>query len=222
MGASISSRLFRATDPVLAQFPQGWTRIERRVDEYADSVRRGCVLGLVQLLDLKDLYTGVHSTQLVQLALAVAQRLGMPNREMEDLEIGATLHDIGKVGVPDAILHKPSRLSEEERAIVRRHPEFGWQVTHVIPGLERASLYILHHHERWDGEGYPGALRGPQIPLGARIVAAVDAFAAMTTSRSYRAALPLEEGLRRLQADSGRQFDPQVVNCFVELATLLG
>ena len=222
MGASTCSRLFRPTDPALNRIPPGWARFERRVDEYADSVRRGCVLGLIQLLDLKDLYTGVHSTQLVQLALAVAQRLGMPSHELEDLEIGATLHDIGKVGVPDSILHKPSRLNEEELALVRRHPEFGWQVTHVIPGLERASLYILHHHERWDGQGYPGALRGPQIPLGARIVAAVDAFAAMTTSRSYRAALALEEGLRRLQADSGRQFDPQVVNCFVELATLLG
>jgi HD-GYP domain-containing protein (c-di-GMP phosphodiesterase class II) len=199
----------------------GWTRIERRVDEFADNVRRGSVLGLIQLLDLKDLYTGVHSTQLVQLALAVAQRLEMSTREMEDLEIGATLHDIGKVGVPDAILHKPTRLTEEELALVRRHPEFGWQVTHVIPGLERASLYILHHHERWDGRGYPGGLKGPEIPLGARIVAAVDAFAAMTTSRSYRVALPPEEGLQRLRSDSALQFDPQVVNCFVELARLI-
>lgn len=188
------------------------------MEEYADSVRRGCVLALVELLDLKDLYTGMHSTQLAQLAMAVGQRLGMSGNELWDLEFGATLHDVGKIGVPDTILHKPGRLTPEERAVVRRHPEFGWQVTHVIPGLERASLYILHHHERWDGGGYPAGLRGTLIPLGARIVAVVDAFAAMTTSRCYRLALPREEAIRRLRADSGIQFDAQVVACFLELA----
>ena len=196
----------------------GRQQAERRLEEYADSLRRGFVLGLVELLDLKDLYTGMHSTQLAQLALAVGQRLGMAGRELTDLEIGALLHDIGKIGIPETILHKPSRLSEEEMALVRRHPEFGWQATRVVPGLERASLYILHHHERWDGCGYPGGLRGPQIPMGSRIVCAVDAFAAMTTSRPYRAALPREEGLRRLRADAQVQFDSQVVECFAEIA----
>lgn len=215
MAALICGSLSKSADRRSGQ-PRPWAPA-RNADDHVDRIRRGCIVGLVQLLDLKDLYTGLHSTQLTQLALAVGQRLGLETRSLSALEIGATLHDIGKIGVPDEILQKPGRLTEQEAALVRRHPEFGWQVTHAIPGLEAASLLILHHHERWDGHGYPGGLCATEIPVGSRIIAVVDAFSAMTTSRSYRTALPHAEAVCRLHADSGTQFDPEVVSCFSEL-----
>ena len=137
---------------------------------------------------------------------------------MADLEMGALLHDIGKIGVPDAILNKPGRLTPEEFEIVKRHPEFGWTVIRNLPGLGQTSLYVLHHHENYDGTGYPARLKGSEIPIGARIVSVIDAFDAMVSSRPYRAGLPLEEAIRRLQEASGTQFDAAVVKSFVPIA----
>jgi HD-GYP domain-containing protein (c-di-GMP phosphodiesterase class II) len=133
------------------------------------------------------------------------------------LEIGALLHDIGKVAVPDSILGKPGRLTDEEFEIVKRHPEFGWTVIRNLPGLEHTSLQILHHHENFDGTGYPAGLKGAEIPIGARIVSVIDAFDAMISTRPYRAGLPLEEVIRRLHAGSGSQFDPLIVQAFVRI-----
>lgn len=181
-------------------------------------LRTSVVCAFNQLLDLKDLNTGVHSTRLAEWALHVAEELGLDENSLGDLEVAALLHDIGKVGIPDAILNKPAKLTSEEYALMKKHPEYGWAVLRQIPGMERASLVILHHHENFNGSGYPAGLRGEEIPLGSRIVSVIDAFDAMVSSRPYRQGLPLEEAERRLLEASSTQFDPDVVKSFLPLA----
>jgi HD-GYP domain-containing protein (c-di-GMP phosphodiesterase class II) len=122
------------------------------------------------------------------------------------------------VGIPDAILQKPARLTETDYDLMKKHPEYGWAVLRNIPGMERASLMILHHHESFDGKGYPAGLKGEEIPIGSRIVSVIDAFDAMVSSRPYREGLPFEEAERRLVQASGTQFDAQVVQSFLPLA----
>jgi HD-GYP domain-containing protein (c-di-GMP phosphodiesterase class II) len=196
-------------------------RQELRVKELESEVRElrsALVCSFNQLLDLRDLNTGVHSTRLAEWGLRVARDLGVAESSMYDLEMGALLHDIGKIGVPDNILNKPGRLTQEEFEVVKRHPEFGWTVIRKLPGLEQTSLYVLHHHENFDGTGYPARLKGTEIPIGSRIVSVIDAFDAMVSSRPYRKGLPLEEAIRRLLEASGRQFDPDVIQSFVPIA----
>lgn len=196
-------------------------RYELRIKELEGQVRdlrSALVCSFNQLLDLRDLNTGVHSTRLAEWGLRVARDLGVPESCMPDLEMGALLHDIGKIGVPDGILNKPGRLTDDEFEIVKRHPEFGWTVIRNLPGLEQTSLYVLHHHENFDGTGYPAKLKGSEIPIGSRIVSVIDAFDAMVSSRPYRKGLPLEEAIRRLHQSSGTQFDPAVVKSFVSIA----
>jgi len=196
-------------------------RSELRVKELEGqmaSLRSALVCSFNQLLDLRDLNTGVHSTRLAEWGLRVARDLGVPEGCMYDLEMGALLHDIGKIGVPDSILNKPGRLTQEEFEFVKRHPEFGWTVIRNLPGLEQTSLYVLHHHENFDGTGYPARLKGSEIPTGSRIVSVIDAFDAMVSSRPYRKGLPLEEAIRRLYEASGTQFDPAVIQSFVPIA----
>src|SRR5579872_1655769 len=173
---------------------------------------------LNQLLDLRDLNTGLHSTRLAEWGLLVARSLGVSERDMYELEMGALLHDIGKVGVPDNILNKPGRLTDEEYEVVKRNPEFGWTVIRKLKGLEQSSLYVLHHHENFDGTGYPAKLKGHETPIGARIVSVIDAFDAMVSARPYRKGMPIPEALKRLHDVAGKQFDPAVVNSFTEFA----
>jgi HD-GYP domain-containing protein (c-di-GMP phosphodiesterase class II) len=196
-------------------------RYEARIRELESQnldFRRALVCSFNQLLDLRDLNTGVHSTRLAEWALYVARDLGVPENCMSDLEMGALLHDIGKIGVPDTILNKAGKLSSEEYEFVKRHPEFGWNVIRNLPGFEKTGQYVLHHHENFDGTGYPARLKGSEIPTGARIVSVIDAFDAMVSSRPYRTGLPVEEAIRRLNAASGTQFDPAVISSFVPLA----
>ncbi|MGH9477071.1 MAG: HD-GYP domain-containing protein [Terriglobales bacterium] len=175
-----------------------------------------CALGA--LVDLRDLGTGVHSTQIVELAIAVGAHYGWETRQLRELEISATLHDIGKIGIPDAVLLKQSALTPEEAALMRRHPEYGWAILRQVPGFEWVALHILHHHERWDGTGYPGKLKGREIPLGSRILSVVDAFHAMVSDRPYRKGMPVPEACERLHQAAGTQFDPEVVAVFVSYA----
>jgi putative two-component system response regulator len=190
----------------------------QELEEQVRSTRKATICALNQMLDLKDLNTGVHSTRLAEWAVRIGQELGLAADGVEDVEVAALLHDAGKVGVPDAILRKPGPLDANEWRIMRMHPEFSWAVLRLVPGLERASLFALHHHEKYDGSGYPAGLRGEEIPIGARIVSVIDAFDAMVAVRPYKEGLPCDEALRRLTADSGSHFDPVVVRHFLHIA----
>jgi HD-GYP domain-containing protein (c-di-GMP phosphodiesterase class II) len=192
-----------------------------RVKELEESLvaqRTSLICAFNQLLDLKDLNTGVHSTRLAEWGMRVGQELGLEDGALRDLEIAALLHDIGKIGIPDSILRKPAKLDDTEYSLMKRHPEYGWAVLRMLPGFDRAALYILHHHESFDGAGYPAKLAGSEIPLASRIVSVTDAFDAMVSSRPYRRGLPFEEAVRRLTQASGTQFDPSVVESFLPLA----
>lgn len=181
-------------------------------------LRTASICAMNQLLDLKDLNTGVHSTRLAEWAVRVAEQLGVPASQLSDIEAAAILHDIGKIGVPDSILNKPGKLAPDERALMEKHSEYGWAILRGIPGFQQTSLLVLHHHERIDGKGYPSGLKGDETPLGSRIVCVVDSFDAMISDRSYRKGLPVEEAFRRLRADSGSQFDAEIVNLFTQFA----
>jgi HD-GYP domain-containing protein (c-di-GMP phosphodiesterase class II) len=190
----------------------------KQLEAQTSALRTSVICAFNQLLDLKDLNTGVHSTRLAEWGMRVGQELGLEEAELQNLEVAALLHDIGKVGIPDSILRKPERLDPEEFALMKKHSEYGWAVLRMLPGFERAALDILHHHESFDGKGYPAGLTGAEIPVVSRIVCVIDAFDAMVSSRPYRKGLPYQEAVRRLNEASGTQFDPVVVQSFLSFA----
>jgi HD-GYP domain-containing protein (c-di-GMP phosphodiesterase class II) len=190
----------------------------KELEEQQRALLKSAICAFNQLLDLRDLNTGVHSTRLAEWAVRVARKLHIEETDFYQLEVAALLHDIGKIGVPDSILKKDSKLTDEERALMNKHPEYSWSILRLFPGLDKASLYALHHHESYDGQGYPGGLKGEEIPIGSRIVSVIDAYDAMISNRCYRKGLPHEEAVRRLTAGSGNQFDPLVVQAFIEIA----
>jgi HD-GYP domain-containing protein (c-di-GMP phosphodiesterase class II) len=169
---------------------------------------------LVSLIDLRDRYTGGHSQRVAKYVGSIAVQMGLPDDETEAIVFAASLHDIGKIGVPDHILLKPGRLDDDEFDWIRRHPEWGWMAIRSVSGFEEAALLILHHHERLDGRGYPGRLCGNEIPLGSRLITVADSYDALTTNRPYRGARSRAEALAELQRCAGTQFDAQVVNAF--------
>src|SRR5258705_2372849 len=190
----------------------------KQVEEQVSALRTSVICASNQLLDLKDLNTGVHSTRLAEWGMRVGQELGLEEPVLQNLEIAALLHDIGKVGIPDAILRKPGKLETEEYAVMKKHPEYGWAVLRMLPRFERAALDILHHHESFDGKGYPAGLKDTEVPIVSRIVSVIDAFDAMVSSRPYRKGLPFEEAVRRLIVASGTQIYPVVVQCFLSFS----
>lgn len=188
------------------------------LQEQLMKLRTATIFALNEMLDLKDLNTGLHSSRLAEWAVRVGERMGMSDGGLVDLEAGAILHDIGKTGVPDSILNKPGQLDPDERKQIEKHSEYGWAVLRAIPGFERVALLVLHHHERIDGKGYPAGLEADEIPLGSKIISVIDSFDAMVSDRCYRKGLPVEEATRRLHAGSGSQFDSDVTKLFVEIA----
>jgi HD-GYP domain-containing protein (c-di-GMP phosphodiesterase class II) len=190
----------------------------KELEEQHLAFRNSLVCAFNQLLDLKDISTGVHSTRLAEWALRVSRKMNIPEESSYQVEVAALLHDIGKVGVPDAILKKNGPLTAGERAIINRHPEYSWSILRLFPGLEEASLYALHHHESIDGKGYPAGLEGTDIPLVSRIICVIDAYDAMVSNRCYRPGLAHEEAVRRLLESSGTQFDSEVVQTFIPIA----
>jgi HD-GYP domain-containing protein (c-di-GMP phosphodiesterase class II) len=164
----------------------------------------------------KDHYTRNHSERVALYATAVGVHIGLPIEYIERIAIAGTLHDVGKLAVPDSVLLKPGPLTMEETALVQRHSEAGERVVLAL-GLEEIGTWIRHHHERWDGKGYPDGLAGERIPLPSRILGAAEALDAMTTPRAYDEALSLEQATRELVEHAERQFDPQVATCLIEL-----
>ena len=194
-----------------------WLRV-KELEEQQHSLLKSVICGFNQLLDLRDLNTGIHSTRLAEWAIRVARKLGIPESDLYQIEVAALLHDIGKIGIPDAILKKEGKLTDEERALMNKHPEYSWSILRMFSGLEKASLYALHHHESYNGTGYPGGLKRDEIPIGSRIVSVIDAYDAMISNRCYRQGLSHEEAVRRLLDGGGSQFDPNVVRTFIEIA----
>jgi HD-GYP domain-containing protein (c-di-GMP phosphodiesterase class II) len=179
------------------------------------AIRAG-VRDLVARIDAHDGYTAGHSSEVVGWACALGERLSLSLPDLLELELGALLHDLGKVRVPDEILRKPGPLDPAERRLVNRHPVWGAELLERVPGLEPVATIVRFHHERWDGTGYPDGLEHDRIPVASRIVAVCDAYQAMTSTRPYRAALPPAAAASELRAGAGTQFDPALVDCFVD------
>ena len=170
---------------------------------------------LARAVEEKDQYTRGHSERVKTYAVAMARRLGLANEIISTIEYACVLHDIGKIGIPDAIIHKDRDLTDEEYTQIKEHPAKGENIIRVIPFLEPARPIIRHHHERFDGTGYPDGLRGKEIELGARIIAIADTYDAMTTERPYRGPLPKDDVIAVLKEQKGKQFDPELVDIFV-------
>ncbi len=174
---------------------------------------------LSNALDVRDTETEGHSRRVVEILKLISAELRprVDEEELVEIRRGALLHDIGKIGVPDEILRKPAVLNEEEWVTMRRHPAYGARIVGEIPYLERVARIIKHHHERWDGRGYPEGLRGEEIPHGARMFSVADAFDAMTADRPYRKAIDAISARNEVLRCSGTQFDPNVVEAFMKV-----
>jgi putative nucleotidyltransferase with HDIG domain len=195
---------------------QSYTQPSNRVNLYS-SDERATVNALAATLGIRDVETQGHSERVARFSSLLGRELGLSRAQMKSLEYGSLLHDIGKIGIPDAILRKPGRLTTQEWIRMREHPLLGLRILSGIGFLESASLIIVQHHERWDGRGYPHGLSGLEIDRNARIFAVADAFDAMISDRVYRAGRPFAEATEELRRRSGQQFDPEVIECFARI-----
>ena len=208
-----STTLTKQTEKLRArsrELMDSYARLEQNTLEAIESLNA--------TVEAKDPYTAGHSVRVQDIALAVGTQLGLERNRLESLRLAGLLHDIGKLAVPDAILTKPARLTEEEFALIQQHSEAGARIVGNLGRLRDAVPIIRHHHERWDGRGYPHNLAGDSIPIEAAIVGLADAWDAMTTDRPYHRALTVQEALAEIRSGRGTQFAPAVVDAF--LATL--
>ena len=187
-----------------------------RNDRLETALRGGIEL-LAAAVDMRDSSTARHSEHVVGLARMVGEALGLDAEGVRELEFAAQLHDVGKIGVPDFVLRKPGALNAEEWMVMRRHPVSGAEMLRRVPGLEGVAAIVRHHHEHFDGSGYPFGLRGDEIPVASRIISACDAYDAMISDRPYRSALGHALALRELRNCAGTQFDPEVVEGLIEV-----
>jgi putative nucleotidyltransferase with HDIG domain len=175
------------------------------------------ITALAHAIEAKDTYTINHCEKITDRAVALAQAMALPRQEVENIRLGSILHDVGKIGIPDAILNKPSKLTDAEYEIIKQHAQIGARIVQSVGALQGVVPIVRHHQERYDGKGYPDGLAGEEIPAGARIIAVVDAYGAMTEDRVYRKALGHEKALNELRRNAATQFDPQVVNTFIRI-----
>lgn len=219
-----------AVEKAFAQFERKWLkdRYQQHLEELVaertaeldqafeaiENSYRMTLKALVQALETRDFETHGHSERVVTFSLRLGYELSLDKEILRDLELGALLHDIGKIGVPDAVLRKPAKLNEEEWNKMKLHPIHGQKILRNIPFLEGAARIVAQHHEKWDGTGYPIGLRGEDIEIGARIFSVVDAFDAMVSDRVYRKGCSYEDALAELERCSGTQFDPLIVEAF--------
>ncbi len=189
----------------------------KEANRYIENLYIETITALIEAIEAKDSYTRGHSENVAKYALAIGKKMGLTGSEIEELQIAALLHDIGKIGIREEILNKPTKLNDREYRHIKQHPSIAYQIIGRIPGMEQVAKIVLHHHERYDGQGYPKGLKGDEIPLIARILAVADTFDAMSSNRSYRNALPLNVIKQELLRNSGIQFDPQVLGVFIEI-----
>jgi len=194
------------------------TNLENKVKEQTDVINSMYVRSIdamIKALEAKDFYTRGHSQRVTLYSVAIAEELGEKGQELEDLYRASVLHDLGKIGVREAVLNKPGKLTEEEFADIICHPETAVRILEPIPFFRPLLPAILHHHERFDGKGYPSRLVGKNIPLASRIMTIADTFDAMTSTRAYRKALPVADAIAEIRRCSGTQFDPDIVPAFL-------
>ena len=216
---------------LLIERRQYQTYLELRVEEATRDLQgafrelkntyKSTLEALGSALDTRDVGTEAHSRRVHGYSMATAKEFGVPEHQLSDIAHGVLLHDIGKIGIPDAILLKPGPLTPEEWKVMRRHPEIGRRLIESIPFLREAVPIVYHHHERWDGSGYPLGLKGEDIPLGARIFAVVDAYDAMTYDRPYSKAIAVEDAKAEIHRCAGTHFDPTVVQAFFRVPEAL-
>lgn len=174
-------------------------------------------------IEFKDIYTGGHSQRVAEISNVIGDKIGLEKDELFQLYLGALIHDVGKVGIPDEILKKPGKLTDQEYSMIKEHPKIGDNILSHLEDYQYIRQIVLYHHERYDGKkdgnfaAYPGKLKGEAIPLAARIVSIADSYDAMTSDRPYRKALDKEEAKRRILSDAGKQFDPYLVSVFMKI-----
>ena len=188
---------------------------EKEAFRRLENLTLGVIRSLVTAVEAKDRYTKGHSVRVMQVAMVLGRKMKLSSSELRRLQIGALLHDIGKMALDLSILHKHSRLQEAEFQVVKKHPEWGARILGKIDELKDILPVVLHHHEKYDGTGYPSSLSKTRIPLPARIIAVADTFDAMTSDRPYRKALSVSEALREMKSASGISLDPELVDLFL-------
>jgi putative nucleotidyltransferase with HDIG domain len=194
--------------------------LEQKVEEQAQKIRASffnAITALAYALEAKDVYTSGHSQRVTEISEAIAEHLGLPRETIEKIRLAGLVHDIGKIGVRESVLNKPGSLSDEEFKHVRLHSQTGERILKPIVDDKEILKAVRHHHERYDGWGYPDGLQGEQIPRLARIIAVADTFDAMTSERSYRKALTKEEACVEVERCRGTQFDPEAADAFLEV-----
>lgn len=201
--------------------------LNEKVDEATRAIREqqnelvraylGTLEAMILALDLRENETSYHSYRVTEYAVYLGKRANLTDEELSVIAKGALLHDIGKIGIPDNILLKPGKLTDDEWVLMKKHPEYGYKLLRNIDFLEESAAIVHTHHERYDGRGYPSGLTKDEIPLGARIFSVADALDAMTSGRSYRQAIPFEDAVLRILEASGTQFDPMVIDVFVDV-----
>jgi len=218
-GMTMDHMVEKAGDRMRAARGAGGGRVEANGDS---SIRRSvstghedAVVGLAEALAERDRYTGEHSEEVVELVEQVARGLALDEQEVHRVRYAALLHDVGKVAIPDHILHKPAKLTDEEFEVMKTHTIVGERILRAIPGLGGVARIVRSEHERFDGTGYPDGLKGEEIPIGARIILACDAYHAMVSDRPYRKAMGHGEAIRELGKNAGTQFDPQVTEILI-------
>lgn len=192
--------------------------LEQKVEEQTEQIRitfLGAVKSLVEALEAKDPYTNGHSKRVTEIAVTLAVELGLSRQEQDQIRLAGLVHDIGKIGVPEEILHKPDKLSDVEFEFIKEHPTIGEKILKPIINDRQVLAIVRYHHERFAGGGYPEGISGEDIPLGARLMAVADAYDAMTSSRPYRGALSPKKAKSQLLANRGSQFDPEAVDLFI-------
>ena len=182
-----------------------------------EMVTLNAVMAIANTIEAKDLYTSGHSNRVAKCSVEIAKRMGLSEEEVKALNFKALLHDIGKIGVPDAILNKPMALADDEFAIIKKHPVIGGDILKNIAIVSNLHYGALYHHERYDGKGYPKGLMGDEIPYEARIIAIADTYDAMTSDRAYRKALSRDLVIAELERCKGKQFDPKITDTFIEM-----